>query len=219
MIDSNISLIERVKFIMTSKKLTIYEQTYETIRDMIFTGKLENGEKIVETRLAEQLGVSRTPLREAIKRLEQEKLIRNNQISNPTNQDYQDIFELRILIEKYAVVKASHYFTIEDFKEMENLVEIGYNGSSEDAMDANKMFHEKIVHSTKNNFMIETFNQMQSIIYLFRKTVLNHHRPGLIDEHNEIVLAMKERDAEKAEKLIEKHLKADLEFALYYLRT
>lgn len=204
---------------MTSKKLTIYEQTYETIRDMIFTGRLKNGEKIVETRLAEQLGVSRTPLREAIKRLEQEKLIENNQISNPTNQDYQDIFELRILIEKYAVVKATHYFTIDDFKEMENFVKIGYKGSSDEAMDANKMFHEKIVNSTKNNFMIETFNQMQSIIYLFRKMVLNHNRPGLIDEHNEIVMAMKERDAEKAEKLIEMHLKADLEFALYYLRT
>lgn len=203
---------------MTNKKLTIYKKTYETIRDMIFTGKLTNGEKIVETRLAEQLGVSRTPLREAIKRLEQEKLIRNNQISNPTDQDYQDIFELRILIEKYAVVKATNFFTIDDLKEMDKFVDIGYIGNSEETMDANKMFHEKIVNATKNNFMIETFNQMQSIIYLFRKTVLNHKRPGLIDEHKEIVLAMKERDAEKAEKLIEKHLKNDLEFALYYLR-
>src|SRR5690625_1050910 len=203
---------------MTNKKLTIYEKTYETIRDMIFTGKLTNGEKIVETRLAEQLGVSRTPLREAIKRLEQEKLIQNNQISSPTNQDYQDIFELRILIEKYAVVKATNFFTDDDFKEMDKFVDIGYTGNSEETMDANKMFHEKIVNATKNNFMIETFNQMQSIIYLFRKTVLNYNRPGLIDEHKDIVLAMKERDAEKTEKLIEKHLIADIELALYYLR-
>lgn len=210
--------LEKREIGMTNKKLTIYKKTYETIRDMIFTGKLTNGEKIVETRLAEQLGVSRTPLREAIKRLEQEKLIRNNQISNPTDQDYQDIFELRILIEKYAVVKATNFFTIDDLKEMDKFVDIGYIGNSEETMDANKMFHEKIVNATKNNFMIETFNQMQSIIYLFRKTVLNHKRPGLIDEHKEIVLAMKERDAEKAEKLIEKHLKNDLEFALYYLR-
>lgn len=188
------------------------------IRDMIFTGKLTNGEKIVETRLAEQLGVSRTPLREAIKRLEQEKLIRNNQISNPTDQDYQDIFELRILIEKYAIVKATQFFTDDDIKIMEDLVEIGYTGDSEEVMEANKLFHEKIVNATKNNFMIETFNQMQSIIYLFRKTVLYQKRPGLIDEHKEIVLAIKDRNGEKAERLIEDHLKADLEFALYYLR-
>lgn len=203
---------------MTNKKLTIYEKTYEMIRDMIFTGKLTNGEKIVETRLAEQLGVSRTPLREAIKRLEQEKLIRNNQISNPTDQDYQDIFELRILIEKYAIVKATQFFTDDDIKIMEDLVEIGYTGDSGEVMEANKLFHEKIVNATKNNFMIETFNQMQSIIYLFRKTVLYQKRPGLIDEHKEIVLAIKDRNGEKAERLIEDHLKADLEFALYYLR-
>lgn len=203
---------------MGSKKLTIYEQTYEAIRDMIFSGKLTNGEKIVETRLAKQLGVSRTPLREAIKRLEQEKLIRNNQIFNPSEQDYQDIFELRILIEKFAVIRATHFFTEDDLREMERLVEIGYTGDSKEVMNANKLFHEKIVKATKNNFMIETFNQMQSIIYLFRKMVLTHKRPGLIDEHREIVLAMKKRDAKKAEALMEQHLKADLEFAMYYLR-
>lgn len=203
---------------MEPKKITIYEQTYEKIRDLIFTGKLENGEKIVETKLANRLGVSRTPLREAIKRLEQEKLIQNNQISNPNNQDYQDIFELRILIEKHAVAKAALYFTKEDYNEMDEFVEIGYKGNSDEAMHVNKMFHEKIVSATKNNFMIETFDRMQSIIYLFRKTVLNHNRPGLINEHKEIVKAMKERNTEKAKLLIEEHLKADLEFALYYLR-
>lgn len=204
---------------MKSNKLTLYDQTYEKLRDMIFSGELSNGEKLIETKLAQQLGVSRTPLRESIKRLEQEKLIQNNRISNPTDKDYQDIFELRILIEKYAVTKAAHFFTEEDIKEIEELVKIGYEGNNDDIMNANKQFHEKIVHATKNNLMIDTFNQMQSIVYLFRKTVLNHKRPGLIDEHSKIVTAIKEKDAEKAKQLIEEHLQADLEFGLYYLRT
>ncbi|MBU5468592.1 GntR family transcriptional regulator [Virgibacillus sp. MSJ-26] len=204
---------------MKSNKLTLYDQTYEKLRDMIFSGELSNGEKLIETKLAQQLGVSRTPLRESIKRLEQEKLIQNNRISNPTDKDYQDIFELRILIEKYAVTKAAHFFTEEDIKEIEELVKIGYEGNNDDIMNANKQFHEKIVHATKNNLMIDTFSQMQSIVYLFRKTVLNHKRPGLIDEHSKIVTAIKEKDAEKAKQLIEEHLQADLEFGLYYLRT
>lgn len=204
---------------MNEKKLTVHEKTYEALRDMIFTGKLANGEKIVETRLAQQLGVSRTPLREAIKSLEHEKLIRNNQIANPTDKDYQDIFELRILIEKYAIGRATLFFTDDNIKEMKELVEIGYTGSNEEVIEANKTFHEKIVHATKNTFMIETFDQMQSIVYLFSKTVLNHQRPGLIDEHHAIVSAMQDRDTKKTEKLIEEHLKADLEFGLYYLRT
>lgn len=85
-------------------------------------------------------------------------------------------------------------------------------------MVANKAFHEQIVNATNNNLMIETFNQMQSIIYLFRRTVLSYKRPGLIDEHKDIVESIKNRDTKEAEKLIEEHLKADLEFALYFLR-
>jgi len=203
---------------MANNKLSAYEKSYETIRDMIFNGDLIKGEKITETGLAKKLGISRTPLREAIKRLEQEKLIYNNRIANPTERDYQDIFEMRILIEKFAVVKAAQFFTSSDIEELDRYVEIGYTGEIQEKMDANKSFHEKIVNGTKNQLMIEYFNQMQSIIYLFRKTVLDYNRPGLIDEHRDIVKAIKDKELTKAEQLMEAHLKADLEFALYYLR-
>lgn len=203
---------------MDNEKKSAFKSTYEQIRDMIFNGDLENGEKITETKLAQILGVSRTPIREAIKQLETEKLIVDNHVANPTERDYQDLFEMRILIEKYSVRKATLYFTDKDLQEMERLVEIGYTGEHEEVMEANKHFHENIVNVTKNKVMIDYFNQMQSIIYLFRRTVLFHKRPGLIDEHKEIVAAIKNRDADLAEKLIEQHLKADLEFSLYYLR-
>jgi len=203
---------------VANNKLSAYEKSYETIRDMIFNGDLMKGEKITETGLAKKLGISRTPLREAIKRLEQEKLIYNNRIANPTERDYQDIFEMRILIEKFAVVKAAQFFTSSDIEELDRYVEIGYTGEIQEKMDANKSFHEKIVNGTKNQLMIEYFNQMQSIIYLFRKTVLDYNRPGLIDEHRDIVKAIKDKELTKAEQLMEAHLKADLEFALYYLR-
>lgn len=204
--------------LVANNKLSAYEKSYETIRDMIFNGDLMKGEKITETGLAKKLGISRTPLREAIKRLEQEKLIYNNRIANPTERDYQDIFEMRILIEKFAVVKAAQFFTPSDIEELDSYVEIGYTGEIQEKMDANKSFHEKIVNGTKNQLMIEYFNQMQSIIYLFRKTVLDYNRPGLIDEHRDIVKAIKDKNLTEAEQLIEAHLKADLEFALYYLR-
>src|SRR5699024_12355294 len=110
-----------------------------------------------ETGLAKKLGMSRTPIRKAIKRLEQEKLIYNNQIANPTERDYQDIFEMRILIEKFAVVKAAQCFTSSDIEELDSYVEIGYTGVIQEKMDANKSFHEKIVNGTKNQLMIEYF--------------------------------------------------------------
>jgi DNA-binding GntR family transcriptional regulator len=203
---------------MNSTKLSGMEKAYEAIQTMIFNGELKKGEKIVETELAKKFGISRTPLREAIRRLEQEKLIFNNQIANPTERDFQEIFEMRILMEKHAVVRAAQFFTTSDIDELKNYVKIGYEGEFEEKMQANKLFHEKIIHSTKNKLMIEYFNQMQSIVSLIGITVLNYKRPGLIDEHNEIVDAIKLRDTVRAENLIEEHLKADLEFSLYYLR-
>jgi DNA-binding GntR family transcriptional regulator len=125
---------------------------------------------------------------------------------------------MRILVEKFAVAKATQFFTDTDIEEMDNLVGIGYKGNREEVMNANKAFHEKIVNAAKNGLMIEIFNQMQSIIYLFRKVVLSYKRPGLIDEHKAIVTAIKDRDTKAAGKLIEDHLQADLDFALYYLR-
>src|SRR5699024_4356908 len=103
---------------------------------------------------------SRTQLREAIKMLEQKKLIYSNRIANPTERDYQDIFEMRILREKIAVVKAAQFFTPSEIEELDSYVEIGYTGEIQEKMDANKSFHEKIVNGTKNQLMIEYFNQM-----------------------------------------------------------
>jgi len=191
---------------------------YENIRDMIFNGELKRGEKITEMQLADKLGVSRTPIREALKKLETEKLIANNRVANPTERDYQDIFEMRILIEKFAVRRAAQFLTESDIAELERLVEIGYKGTPEEVMEGNKLFHETLVNATKNKVMIEYFNQMQSIIYLFRKKVIYQKRPGLIDEHKEIVEAIKKHDVDLAETLMEKHLLADLEFGLYHMR-
>lgn len=203
---------------MENHKVSAYEKAYEHIRDMIFNGELKTGEKISETGLASRLGISRTPLREAIRRLEQERLVSGNKIANPTDRDYRDIFEMRILIETFAAKKAAQFLPSQEVQELERYIQIGYNGTHDEVMEANKAFHEKLVWSTKNNVMIDYFNQMQSIIHLFRKTVLDYERPGLIDEHNEIVEAIKERDSMKAANLTQDHLEADLEFVLYYLR-
>ena len=86
-------------------------------------------------------------------------------------------------------------------------------------MVANERFHEIIVQASGNALMIDTIDRMKSIIYLFRKTVVLYNRPRLIDEHEEIYEAIKARDGEKAKKLMEDHLKEDLDFCLHILRS
>lgn len=88
----------------------------------------------------------------------------------------------------------------------------------EETMKANKEFHDLIVQSSHNPEMIRIIDQMQSIIYLFRKTVVYHKRPFLIDEHQEIYDAIYSRNGNEAERLMKSHLEADLDFCLHLLR-
>jgi DNA-binding GntR family transcriptional regulator len=198
-----------------TKQTSAYLKSYEYIRDQILNGELERGTKVIEERLAEELGVSRTPIREAIRNLEQEGLIKNKRVVNPTETDLRNIFQVRILLEGFAARCAASYMDEQTLDRIEECVRIGRSGSNDEVMKANKEFHELIVQSTNNPLMIETIDRMQSIIYLFRKTVVYHKRPFLIDEHEEIYKAIVAHDADRAEQLMKEHLQADLEFSLH----
>jgi DNA-binding GntR family transcriptional regulator len=199
------------------KQTSAYSNAYEYIRDQILNGELSRGTKLVEEKLATELGVSRTPIRESIRKLEQEGLIKDKRVVNPTETDLRNIFQVRILLECFAARNAAMYMNESSIQKLHECVLIGRNGSSEEVMKANEEFHELIVQASNNPVMIDTIDRMQSIIYLFRKTVVLYKRPFLIDEHDEIYQAILEHDGDRAEELMKKHLQADLEFCLHYL--
>ncbi|MEW9503337.1 GntR family transcriptional regulator, partial [Jeotgalibacillus marinus] len=91
-----------------------YVIAYVAIRDKILSGELEGGTKLVEERLAEEIGVSRTPVREAIRRLEQEGLIKKKRVANPTESDLRHLFQVRIILEGQAARTAATYMSEED---------------------------------------------------------------------------------------------------------
>lgn len=199
------------------KSSLAYKQSYETIRDMILHGKIAHGTKIVEEKLATELGVSRTPIRESIRRLEQEGLISNKRVVSPTEKDLRNMFQVRILLEGFSAGCAAMYLTDAALKSLEECVEIGRKGSLEEIMKANEDFHAIIVNASNNPVMINMIDRMQSIIYLFRHTVVYYNRPFLIDEHEKIYEAIKARDDKFAESLMKQHLQADLDFCLHLL--
>ncbi|WP_066152683.1 GntR family transcriptional regulator [Halalkalibacter krulwichiae] len=202
---------------MLKKHTSAYSKAYEYIRDQILNGELSRGTKLVEEKLASELGVSRTPIREAIRKLEQEGLIQEKRVANPTETDLRNIFQVRILLEGFATRNAAMYMNDTNIERLQECVQIGRNGTSEEIMKANEEFHGLIVQATNNPVMIDTIDRMQSIIYLFRKTVVLYKRPFLIDEHEEIYQAILNHDSDLAEELMKKHLQADLEFCLHYL--
>lgn len=191
-----------------------YTYAYESIRDQILNGDFEPHVKLTEEMLAEKLGISRTPIRSAIAKLEQEGLIRNKRIFIPTENDMRHIFQVRMLIEGFAAKYCSSSITEDALNRLKECVEIGFNGTIEDIMQANHAFHQIIVQETKNPMMIDIIDKMQSIIYLFRKTVVWQKRPHLIDEHANIVNAIEDKNGQLAQDLMVEHLKKDLEFSI-----
>ncbi|MEH7548035.1 GntR family transcriptional regulator [Neobacillus vireti] len=194
-----------------------FHQSYEIIRDRILNGELPGGTKIVEEKVAAELGVSRTPIRESIRKLEQEGLIVNKRVVKPTEKDLRNMFQVRILLEGFSAKCAASYLKEDELESLYNCVEIGRKGTVEEIMRANERFHEIIVNASNNPVMIDIIDRMQSTIYLFRKTVVFYNRPHLIDEHEEIYEAIKARDGEKAEMLMKSHLQADLDFCLHLI--
>ena len=191
-----------------------YVQAYEYLRDRILSGDLERGTKLVEERLAEEMGISRTPVRDSIRKLEQEGLIKQKRVVNPSDMDLRHVFQVRILLEGHAARHCATYITEDELAQLKNCVDIGRTGNIEEVMSANKEFHEIIVSVTNNPVMIDIIDRMQSIIYLFRKTVVYHKRPLLIEEHSDIYEAIRHNNADEAERLMKEHLQLDLEFCL-----
>lgn len=202
----------------SNKSRSAYRQSYETIRDMILNGTIPQGTKLVEEKLAAELGVSRTPIRESIRKLEQEGLIVNKRVVKLSETDLRNTFELRKLLEGHAARSAAAYLSEKEQTALESCVKIGYSGTLEEIMEANKEFHEIIMRASNNALMIDLFERMQSVIYLFRQTVVYYNRPFLIDEHHRICEAIKAHDGDTAERLMKEHLQADLEFCLHLIR-
>jgi len=199
---------------LNTNELTIYQK----IRNDIISGALKKDEKITEAKLAKKYEVSRTPIREALKQLELEYFIKNSYIFIPTTEEYRQIFEMRILLETHALKKAAIVYTDADLEELKSYTEIDMNQEHEDKIiETNDKFHQKIIAATRNQFILDTYQKYKSFIYLFSQTVIYQRRPGLIEEHREIVDALFDRNIDLAVSLLETHLKNDLEFSLYYL--
>lgn len=203
---------------MVSNKMNAQKLAYEYIRERMLDGTYKGGMKLIEERLASEIGVSRTPIREAIKRLEQEGLIKNKHIYNPTAQDLIYIYEIRIVLESFAAKRAAKNMTTETIIELENTIKKSRDslleGPSINIYNANQHFHELIINECQNPIMIEKLETAQTIFYLFSLKLDIYNRPNLIDEHEEIYKAIKNRNEQLAGELMANHLYKDMNYTL-----
>lgn len=195
------------------------EVVFEYLRNAILNGTLKPGERLMEISLAEQLGVSRTPVREAIRKLEKERFVemiprKGAYVANLTARDILEVLEIRIVLEGFASKLAAERMTEEDVVELKNILK-EFNQALE-ALDRPEMirwdneFHTKIYSAAKNNKLVEIVKELHDQFQRFRLIYFNEYDDynDLQVWHENILEAIKNRDGMKAKECAEYHVRS-----------
>lgn len=197
--------------------LPLRDVVFNTLRQAILRGELKPGERLMEINLSNRLGVSRTPVREAIRMLEQEGLVimiprKGAQVAQITEQDLNDVLEVRLGLEELAVRFACERITDEELGELERALqrfEKVMNQADLSALaEADVRFHEIIYQATHNQRLVQIINNIREQMYRYRIEYLKdvESRKQLVEEHYAIWEALKNRDRECAVRHICGHI-------------
>ena len=189
------------------------EVVSETLRQAIQDGILKPGERLMEIPLAEELGVSRTPIREAIRKLELEGFVvmvprRGTYVANISLKDITQVFEIRSALEELAAGLAAERITEEEIETLERmLVEIGDHMENKD-MDSVVAADEVLYRASRNERLADIVHNLREQTYRFRSFSMN--QPGRLrktwEEHRQLVEAIASHNAAQARKLARLHM-------------
>ncbi len=193
------------------------EIVYEELKLQILTGKITPGTRMMEVELAESMGVSRTPIREAIKKLEKEGLVtieprKGAYASQISVKDMVDILEVRQDMEGLAAYMASYRMTPKQMKELE-VIAAGYNkaveeGNMADMIKYDTDFHNLIVESCNNSILTMMINQLQELLLRFRYVYYDNIKRAekMPSEHSMIMEAIEDGRSDAARAAAEMHI-------------
>ena len=197
--------------------LPLRDVVFQTLRQAILREDLAPGERLMEIPLANKLGVSRTPLREAIRMLEQEGLVvmiprRGAQVAGISEKSLRDVLEVRKSLEKLAVELACERMTEEDMKEMNRAEEAFsaavHEGDALRIAETDEQFHDVIYNSTGNTKLVQLLNNLREQMYRYRLEHIKDEksRLSLLEEHQRMMTALRSRDVELAKKAAGEHI-------------
>ena len=157
--------------------LPLRDVVFNTLRKAILKGELKPGERLMEIALADRLGVSRTPVREAMRKLELEGLVvmiprRGAQVANITEKDLNDVLEVRIALENLSIEKACARMTEEQLAQLwdaaEEFEKTMAEGNLVKLAEADVAFHEVIYQSSDNRRLNQVLNNLRGPNYRYR---------------------------------------------------
>lgn len=193
------------------------QKVYRVLKTEIIKGSLKPGTKLLEGKIAEQTGVSRTPVREALKELAAEGFVKMNPnqavvVSNASVEDIQEVLQIRGVLEGLAARLAIKMISEEEIKELEKYQkQMEYYTKKDDILAFSEMdaeFHELILNICGNNKLIQIRKNIsdQAHRYRIRSLSIPGRLKYSLKEHQEIVEALKRKNAEQADRLSQKHI-------------
>jgi DNA-binding GntR family transcriptional regulator len=207
------------------ERKSLGEHVFESLKQAIIRGKVSSDERLVESHIAETLGISRTPVREAIHKLEREGLIERQPHGGFTvlglnRGDIEETFDLRSLLEGHAVRLAAVKHKAEELKSLEKKID-----EFQKALDHHKMnllpainteFHDLLYGLSKSPKLINMINGLRDQIYRHREMILKERKFASTSnlDHKRMLKLIRKRDAEGAERLVKDHILRGQEMVL-----
>lgn len=201
------------------QELSLRGRVFQKIRDDILEGKYKEGEELREITLGKELGVSRTPVREALRQLELEGLVRivpnkGAFVTGITGKDVTDIYMIRSLLEGLCARWATEHIQEEQIEELEEILllsEFHLKKNKETANQVTKLdgeFHEVLYKASNSRILEHVLSDFHKYVQMARRTsVTNLERAEKsIAEHKEILAAIRSKDADLAEQLANVHI-------------
>lgn len=203
--------------LQTDACLPLRDVVFKTLRTAILKGELKPGERLMELQLAAKLGMSRTPIREAIRMLEQEGLAvtiprKGAEVAQITEKDMEDVLQIRRSLEDLAIRLSCDKISTMELQElriaMEDFEEKTKSDQVVEIARADVKFHEILYKSSDNSKLLLLLNNLREQMYRYRVEYLKDRSmyPCLIEEHRKMYDALKAKDKEKAAHYVEKHL-------------
>lgn len=201
----------------TGDGLSLRDSVYKTLKQAIMTGELAPDERLMEIHLANKLGVSRTPVREAIRRLEKEQLVVINprcgaKVAGITDKDVTDALEVRLAIENMAVKLAAQNISkeqLEKLKQINHTMELAVEREDIAGIsDADNNLHRAICEAGGNNVLSMITLLLEEHVLRYRVEYIRSIQDfdALLQEHKELIRALQAGDEEEASRLITVHI-------------
>ena len=209
--------------------LPLRDVVFNTLRRAILRGELKPGERLMEIQLANKLGVSRTPIREAIRKLELEGLVlmiprKGAEVAEITEKNLRDVLEVRCALEELAVQLACDRMDEEGIKKLkeaaEKFREVLDSDDITQIAQADVLFHDIIYTATDNDRLIQLLNNLREQMYRYRIEYLKKIEcyPQLLEEHQAVIDAIAGKDKQKATEITGRHISNQVDTVVDTLR-